>query len=274
MLPARIDELERANLELELLRRTRAYEQLRDLLSEEESAQEALRRTIEEQLGPLRMESERLKSEADRLDLRLQRLMHARYSLSDEELDREDEAGRAEDAAWWAEWRHRRAERSNMQGELVHHNGHSDITLRQIYRALARLVHPDLAKDSADRSKREAVMRLANTAREAGDLDQLRRLLAIWTRPDEGDRPRDIEALRARVVQRRVEIGELRRQLNQLRRSPIGSLLRRGDAEVRRYIRTERTKLSRELAMQRLRRRRVIRQLEERRRDLSYMTGE
>lgn len=274
VLPARLDELERVNLELEVLRRTRAVEQLRGLLTEEESAQEELRRRIEQQVGRLRAEIERLKAEADRLESRLQRLAFARQSLSDEELDREEETSRAEEAAWWAEWRHRRAERTSLQGEFVFDNHHDDIALRQLYRALARLVHPDLARDAADRARREAVMRLANVARDADDVDQLRRLLAIWARPEEGERPRDVEALRARVAQRQVEQGEIRRQLNQLRRSPLGRLLRQGDLEVRRYIRAEEARLSRELALQRLRRRRVLRQLDDRRKDLRVPAGE
>lgn len=274
MLPARLDELERVNLELELLRRTRAVEQLRDLLSEEEAAQQALRRMMEQQVGPLRAQIERIKAEVERLEFRLQRLSFARQSLSDEELDREEESSRAEEAAWWAEWRHRRAERGSTRGEVVYQENHDDITLRQLYRALARLVHPDLAMDPADRARREVVMRLANSAREAGDSEQLRRLLAIWARPEEGDRPRDVAILRARLAQRRVEHGELRRQLNQLRRTQLGRLLRRGESEVHRYVRAEEARLTRDLALQRLHRRRVLRQLDERRRDLSVSAGE
>lgn len=274
VLPARTDELERVNLELELLRRTRAVEQLRRLLSEEEAAQQDLRRRIEEQVGLLRAEIERLKAEVERLELRLQRLSFARQSLSDAELDREDEAARAEEAAWWAEWRHRRSERKTTRSEMVYQNGHDDITLRQLYRALARLVHPDLATDPSDRVRREVVMRLANSAREAGDTDQLRRLLAIWARSDEGDRPRDIATLRARVAQRQVEQGEIRRQLNQLRQTSLGRMLRRGEVEIRRFIRQEEARLNREVALQRLRRRRVLRQLEDRRRQLGVSAGE
>lgn len=274
MLPARLDELERVNLELEVLRRARAVEQLRELLTEEEAAQEALRRRIEQQIGRLRAEIDRIKAESERLEARLQRLSFARQSVSDEELDREEESNRAEEAAWWAEWRHRRSERSTLQGEFVFDNHHDDIAVRQLYRALARLVHPDLARDAADRARREAVMRLANAARDADDVEQLRRLLAIWARPEEGDRPRGVDALRARVAQRQVEQGEIRRQLNQLRRSPLGRLLRQGDLEIHRYIRAEEVRLSRELALQRLRRRRVLRQLDDRRRDLGVPAGE
>ncbi|MDI3340609.1 MAG: molecular chaperone DnaJ [Sphaerobacter sp.] len=275
MLPARVDELERVRLEVELLRQTRAVEQLRQLLVEEEAAQEALRRRIEARLGPLRRDVERLKAEVERLDQRLQRLLYARQSLSDEELDEKEDTARAEEAAWWAEWRRRRAEREqSRRGHVLHQNGHDDITLRRIYRTLARLVHPDLARDPADRSRREAVMRLANAARDAGDVDQLRRLLAIWARPDEGDRPRDVEVLRARIGQRRVEAAELRRQLNQLRHDTLGRLLRRGEVDIHRYLRNEEARLTRELAMLRLRRRRALRQLEERRRDLGVSAGE
>lgn len=274
MLPARLDELERVNLEVELLRRTRAVEQLRNLLSEEEAAQQALRRQIEQRLGPLRSQIERIKAEAERLEFRLQRLSFARTSLSDEELDREEETARAEEAAWWAEWRHKRANQATNRGEVVYQNGGDDITLRQLYRALARLVHPDLAKDPVERARREVVMRLANTARESGDIEQLRRLLAIWGRPEEGERPRDVAALRARLAQRQVELSELRRQLNQLRRTQLGRLLRRDESEIRRHIRAEEARLTRELALQRLHRRRVLRQLEERRRDLGVSVGE
>lgn len=273
MVPARLDEMERVTLELELVRRTRAVDQLRHLLSEEEAAQQALRLRIEGVLGPLRAEIDRIRAEAERAEYRLQRLAFAKQSLSDEELDREDESARAEDAAWWAEWRARRAERQT-QSEVIYQNGHDDITLRQLYRALARLVHPDLAGNPADRAKREVVMRLANAAREAGDVDQLRRLLAIWARPDDGDRPRDTATLRARIAQRQVEQGEIRRQLNQLRNTIYGSLLRRGEPEINRHIRAEEANLSRELAVQRLRRRRALRQLEERRRTLSVPAGE
>lgn len=274
MLPARVDELERVILEVELLRRTHALEQLRQLLAEEEASQQELRRRIETELGRLRQEIDRIKAEADRLDARLQRLLLTTRDLSDEEIDNEESTSRAEEAAWWAEWRHRRAQRQRSHGEMLATNGHEDITIRQIYRALARLVHPDLARDPADRARREVVMRLANSAREAGDVEQLRRLLAIWARPEEGERPRDTSTLRARVTQRQVEIGEIRRQLNHLKQTPIGRLLRRGENEIRRYLRSEHARLSRDLAAQRLRRRRLLRQLEARRRELGVSAGE
>ncbi len=274
VLPARIDELERVQLELEILRATRASTQLRQLLAEEETEQQGLRRTLDERLGPLRAESDRLRAEVERMEARLERLSFVGRSLSDDELDREEEKSRAEEAAWWAEWRHRRNAQQEMRGEVVNRSTNDDITLRQLYRALARLVHPDLAEDSRDQARRETVMRMANAARDAGDVEQLRRLLAIWARPDDGPRPRELDAMRARIAQLRVEIGELRRQLAQSRKTSIGSLLRRGEADIRQYLRVEEVRLRRELATFRLRRRRVLRQLEERRRGLNVPGGQ
>ena len=274
VLPARVDELERAQLELELVRSEQANEQLRHLFAEEESAHQVLTRRIEERLGPRRREIERLRAETERLEHRFERLSFFGRMLSDEELDQEEEAARAEEAAFWAEWSSQRSERRGVRAEMIRPNGHDDIIMRQIYRALARIVHPDLARNSHDRAQREKLMRLANSAREAGDVDQLRRLLALWSRPEEGERPRDVDALRARIAQCRVEYAEIRRQLNQQRQTLPGRLLRMAERDITQYIRAEEVRLGRELAMQRLRRRRALRLLEERKRSLSVPANE
>ncbi|MBX6343339.1 MAG: molecular chaperone DnaJ, partial [Thermomicrobiaceae bacterium] len=123
MLPARVDELERVNLDLELRRRVAAVEDLQRAICEEEAAQQALRRLIEERVGSLRSEIERLRAEVERLERRLERLTHFGGTVPEEDLEREEARARAEDAAWWAEWRHRRAERRDLRGEMVYQNG-------------------------------------------------------------------------------------------------------------------------------------------------------
>src|SRR5687768_13121612 len=156
----------------------------------------------------LRRDHERISAEIGRLEGRLERLVFARRALSDHELDDEEQVERAEEAAFWAEWRQAREER---RGTVINRRtpGDEDVTLRQLYRALARLIHPDLSTDASDRVRREAVMRLANAANEARDVDQLRRLLAIWAKQEAGEHVRDIPALRARVTERELEIDEL-----------------------------------------------------------------
>jgi hypothetical protein len=50
----------------------------------------------------------------------------------------------------------------------------SPADLKQMYRKLARLYHPDFAADEADRQRRTRLMALINEAYEAGDLQALR----------------------------------------------------------------------------------------------------
>jgi hypothetical protein len=71
-----------------------------------------------------------------------------------------------------------------------------------------------------------------------------------------------------------VEYAEIRRQLNQQRQTLPGRLLRMGERDITQYIRAEEVRLGRELAMQRLRRRRALRLLEERKRSLSVPANE
>lgn len=273
-LPATVTELERVELELELLRRNATLAQLRQAITQAELEQQALRRRLEERLGPLHREIELLKAEVSALEARLRRLLRASRPLTDAELEAQATQEHAEEAAWRAGFRAQQNAREAMQGRLLGSpNGHDEVLLRRLYRALARLIHPDLAQDGHDRAQREAMMRIVNQAREAGDLDQLRRLLAIWAGDDDGDRPYDIEALRSRVAQRGVECTELRQQLHRLRRSDLGLLLARGDEEIEHYLREREAALRRELAMQRLRRRRVLRLIEERRLELSRRAG-
>lgn len=271
VLPALTDELERVRLDLDLARRAAAISGVRSRITAEESEQQRIRRRIDDRIGELRREDERLTAEVARLDHRLERLTYSRRPLSDRELDDEEQVERAEEAAFWAEWRQQREER---RGTVLTRRpkGDENISLRQLYLALARLIHPDLARDNGDRARREAVMRLANEAHEAKDSEGLRRLLLIWSRPDEGASVRDIGALRARLAERDIECGELGRQLTALEESTLGKLLRRPPAELERYITREEERLRREVATLRLRRRRLLSSLDERRRELTEVS--
>lgn len=52
--------------------------------------------------------------------------------------------------------------------------------LKQLFREVAKAVHPDLANGDKDRRRRERVMAEANIAYENGDEDRLRQLLNDW----------------------------------------------------------------------------------------------
>lgn len=269
MLPARSDELERIQLELELRRRLNSIDSLRTILQEEQQEQDRLQKEVDSRLAPLRNDLERLNNEISRLESRLDRLMFSGRSATDEELDQEAEDVRADEAAWWAEWRHKQSERTNSRRMAKSVSPMpDDIQTRRAYRALARLVHPDKAHNDEDRARREEVMRQANEAKEERDLPRLQQLLAAWSQ-SEDTVPFAVEALRARLAELSLEQQQIRRELSQLRENSLGRLLRLSERDRRRHLRREESKLRRELAMTRLRRRRVMRTLDERREALS-----
>jgi hypothetical protein len=268
VLPARSDELERVQLELELRRRLSANAALQELLQEEQREQQRLQSEFDTRLAPLRSDLERLVSEISKIESRLDRMMFTGKTVSDEELDQEEDDARADEAAWWAEWRHKQSERSQQRISKSVSPMPDDIQMRRMYRTLARLVHPDRATDPEDRARREEVMRQANEAKEARDLGWMQQLLSSWTREEEELRA-GAEALRARIGELGLEQQQMRRELNQLKESALGRLLRLSDRDLRRHLRQEESKLRRELALTRLRRRRVLRTLEERRESLS-----
>lgn len=273
MLPARTEELERVQLELELRRRQSSNAVLQELVQEEQREQQRLQNEVDTRLATLRNDLERLVSEISRLESRLDRMMFSGGTVTDEELDQEAEEARAGEAAWWAEWRHTQSERSNQRITKSVAAMPDDIQMRRLYRTLARLVHPDRATDASDRARREEVMRQANQAKEARDLVWMQQLLAAWSSDDTG-MPNGAEALRARIGELGVEQQQLRRELSQMRESALGRLLRMGDRDLRRHLRHEENKLRRELALTRLRRRRVLRTLDERRATLTASSGD
>ena len=270
-LPALPDELERVRLDVAIARQEHASTGLRARITAEEGLQQALQRQIDDRVGRLRQDVERITTEIQRLEARLERLSFARRALSDHELDHEEQSERAEEAAFWAEWRQQREER---RGAVMtsRPKADPDTTLRQVYLALARLIHPDLAHDNADRTRREAVMRLANAANEAADVDQLRRLLAIWSKPDTQSPVRAISTLQARLTERQLEFSELQRELAALEAGTLGRMVRRPRAELTRYLKREEERLRRDMATLRLRRRRLLGSLEERRRRLTEVS--
>jgi len=54
------------------------------------------------------------------------------------------------------------------------------VEAKRLFRMLARLIHPDLARDPAERERRTNLMVAANHAYEQGDLETLRHLLDEW----------------------------------------------------------------------------------------------
>jgi len=56
----------------------------------------------------------------------------------------------------------------------------SSMTIKSLYRGVAKAVHPDLASDEADRMRRQELMAIANQAYESGDRKSLEELFRDW----------------------------------------------------------------------------------------------
>jgi len=270
LLPAPVDIHQRVKLELDLARWDHRLDEVRNAIMAEESAQRAIEREINLEIGHLREQVAEMLGEIERLEARISRLEISSMPLSDDELDDEEMDERAENAAYWAEWRQQREERGNNGHHRPSGNSQRSRDLRERYRALARLIHPDLATDARGREHREQIMRLANEAYEAGDLAQIERLLTLWSQPLDGEYEMpSLEQQQRLLIQKKSEHDELRRQLRNLERSELGKLVRSDIRKRRRDIQRESERLRRDLASLRLRRRRLMRILDARRRELS-----
>ena len=80
--------------------------------------------------------------------------------------------------------------------------------VRKLFRDVARIIHPDLARDEHTRDRRHALMIQANRAYAMRDEEQLRRILESWERSPEAVQGTDPAAARLRLERRLAQIEE------------------------------------------------------------------
>ncbi|NCJ05766.1 molecular chaperone DnaJ [Synechococcales cyanobacterium C] len=80
--------------------------------------------------------------------------------------------------------------------------------LRQLYREVAKSIHPDLATDEAERIRRQELMAEANRAYEAGDEARLQAILEDWNRSPESVRGNDAAADLLRTLRKIMQSQE------------------------------------------------------------------
>jgi hypothetical protein len=102
---------------------------------------------------------------------------------------------------------------------------------KRVFRQLARIIHPDLAGDAAERERRTNLMVAANLAYEQGDVAGLEKLLADWERSPEavtGDGAlAELERTVRRIAQAHASIDAIDEELAELEASAMGWLRRR-----------------------------------------------
>jgi hypothetical protein len=104
---------------------------------------------------------------------------------------------------------------------------------KRLFRTLARRIHPDLARDQAERERRTNLMVAANNAYEQGDVETLRHLLDEWDQsPDSvaGSSPAaELERVIRHVLRMEARLGHLDKRFADLEASAMGWLRRRVD---------------------------------------------
>lgn len=104
--------------------------------------------------------------------------------------------------------------------------------LKQLYREVAKRVHPDFAADEQDRTRRSELMKQANQAFEMQDYEKLKELLdeadtASSAKIDERNLEREIDSLNKKILRVRIRIQSLRKGLEDLHLSQLYMLMLR-----------------------------------------------
>jgi hypothetical protein len=89
--------------------------------------------------------------------------------------------------------------------------------LKQIYRQLAKSIHPDFANDPEERERRETLMAEVNKAYEREDLARLRALLEDWSHCPESicgeDLSAELKRTELRIAQSQQRLTNIERQI-------------------------------------------------------------
>jgi hypothetical protein len=100
--------------------------------------------------------------------------------------------------------------------------------VRQLFREVAKTIHPDLAQDALARDRRHTLMVEANRAYALGDEDRLRWILQAWETSPEAVQDSDPDAARLRLLRRISQIEDeldlCARELAALQESPLWKL--------------------------------------------------
>lgn len=90
---------------------------------------------------------------------------------------------------------------------------HPSASLKQLYREVAKRIHPDLATDPLEYERRQELMAAANQAYAAGDETGLRQVLIAWEQSPESVRGEGTEADLERISRK---IQQIRRRMEHL----------------------------------------------------------
>lgn len=192
--------------EIELARKHRILDLLKDRLADREEEMTDLRSELEQFEAQYKMEVGRLYADLDEIEAQI---AEEEYKLvpDDEEIKKraEELRRRAEESA---------ANSEAAEGSAVKWNPTPEA--KKAYHNLARIIHPDLALDPTEKEKRHGLMAKLNEAYSAGDQKQLNKLVEDFKNSPEtvrGDSVGDdlVRAIR-QMAQIRARLKELKEE--------------------------------------------------------------
>lgn len=212
--------------EIELEKKLRVLERLTDRLATDEEEMADLRALLEQFEARYTMDVARLYAEHDEIEAQI---AEEEFKLvpDDEEIKKKAEELR------------RRAEESAARAEEAE-NRNTDwkptAEAKKAYHNLARIIHPDLALDAAEKEKRHGLMAELNHAYSTGDQQKLDKLAADFrTHPDlvKGDSIGDdlVRAIR-QIYQIRNRRAALTQERREAESSELFELRQRVEAEM------------------------------------------
>jgi hypothetical protein len=214
--------------EMELNRKRTLLDRLKDRLADREEEMADLRAELEQFEAQYKMEVGRLYAELDEIEAEIAE-EETQIHPNDEEIKRKAEEAR------------RRAEESAARGQEETWKGctfrwQPTTEAKKAYHKLARMIHPDLALDLEERTRRHDLMAKLNDAYSAGDQNLLNKLVEEYRdSPDliKGDSIGDelIRAIR-QVSQVKMRLKELREEKNITELSELFVLQKKVNAEM------------------------------------------
>lgn len=212
--------------DLELNRKQRLLDRLKDRLADREEEMADLRGELEQFEARYKMEVGRLYADLDEIEAQI---AEEEYKLvpDDEEIKKKAEELR------------RRAEESAANSETdesCSFKWNPTPEAKKAYHNLARIIHPDLALDPDEKQRRHGLMAKLNEAYSAGDQGQLNKLVEDFKNsPDvvRGDSVGDalVRAIR-QIAQIKVRLAELREEKSKAELSELYVLREKVIAEM------------------------------------------
>jgi hypothetical protein len=214
--------------EIELNRKRALLDRLKDRLADREEEMADVRAELEQFEAQYTMEVGRLYAELDEIEAEIAE-EEVRVHPNDDEIKR-----KAAEARKRAEESAAQAEEENWENCTF--RWQPTVEAKKAYHKLARLIHPDLALDEAERSRRHDLMAKLNDAYSAGDQNLLNKLVEEYRdSPDliKGDSIGDdlIRAIR-QISQVKARLKDLREERILVELSELFVLQKKVNAEM------------------------------------------